>query len=926
MNQLIDSWLTTINSIGGEFWNYAAGMFIQSSVLILSLLTIDFLLRKRVRATFRYWIWMLVFIKLILPPSLSLPTGVGYWFGDHLSADSVVLERPSNTAPPEPVAAPAPEYRVISAEIPYAQPPEINLQPTTQAAPAVLSLPPLTWGAVAFLLWLAGVSVISLLVIRRIKFVRQLIAQSTSVEARLAKMLNQCRREVGVRRDIQLRLSTGTPSPAVCGLFKPTILMPAALPDKLSTDKLRAVLIHELAHIKRGDLWINSAQTVLQIIYFYNPLVWLANAVVRRTREQAVDEMVLVALGAGANSYSDVLIDIAEMALFKTSLSLRLIGVVESKKALHGRIRHMLNRPMPKNAKLGILGLMTVVILGIVLLPMAKAQKQSVDNTAAVSDSDKNGSTYLSEAKLKTSLNAVDSDGDGLPDFQEVHKYLTDPAKRDTDGDGLPDGDWNERREYTYSVRTILKFMPPFDKAALNDDYQDTLVMEETDDYIEIEVIHYPLATLHESIEENPNWQRDYAGMTEYLKAGVTTNWDAKMKQDLLTELRADGILLNNLTDKQVVEQVSSWLMNKSKSFGDIFTTYYIHFPNGQPSIYSGLEDAFNRHKGKYGWTNQQQFEHELLGKGMFYNKTHGTCTSFAVYLTTVLRALGVPTRMIIVTPVVDASNREQLRWVKDRITHNKAREIMLAGLRNSSQGFTAHTFNEVYVGNRWHRLNYKKLGQPILDEQCFGLHTHLYTFNDLSEANLAPTWGLRYGKGIRSAVFEHSNPYSAVTLSELFGCHSNILNPLFTAQALSSSPLPNIFILEPDRREPSDFSIWDEVTARIEQATGNKTGRLHKKECYDDIFNGVFAKKSGDVIVLLFSLDTEERIPEDYKDLLPKPWPEIEADLQKGNTVGLEGKARDSNIILLAAPKREQLRQFIRESELLRLRRSNKT
>ena len=65
------------------------------------------------------------------------------------------------------------------------------------------------------------------------------------------------------------------------------------------------------------------------------------------------------------------------------------------------------------------------------------------------------------------------SDGDGLPDFQEIHKYLTDPTKKDTDGDGIPDGDWNERREYTYSIRSILQFMPPFDSAALNDDFQD---------------------------------------------------------------------------------------------------------------------------------------------------------------------------------------------------------------------------------------------------------------------------------------------------------------------------------------------------------------------------------------------------------------------------------------------------------------------
>lgn len=389
-----------------------------------------------------------------------------------------------------------------------------------------------------------------------------------------------------------------------------------------------------------------------------------------------------------------------------------------------------------------------------------------------------------------------DSDDDGLPDFQETHKYLTDPTKRDTDSDGIPDGDWNERREYTYSVRSILRFMPPFDHAALNDDFQDARVLEQRNDYLELEVIHYPLATVSESIEANPHWQQDYSNMTQYLKPGITTNWDDKMRQTLLEELKADGIIIEKLTDKQVVELVSSWLMKKSRSLDKVFTTFYFHYPNGQPKVYQGLEDAFehefNRDKENYDWTVDQHLEHELLGKEMFYNKTHGSCTSVAIYLTTVLRALGIPTRMIMVSPAVDASNKEQLRFVKDRITHNKVRETILAGLRQSSGDFTSHTLNEVYVGNHWHRLNYSKLGQPILDEHQFGLQTHLYTFSDLSESNLAPTWGWRYAKGVRNDIFGHSNPYSAITLSDLFGIHSNIPNPPFTSkQLIQETKLP---------------------------------------------------------------------------------------------------------------------------------------
>lgn len=370
----MNDWLMPINSIGETFWQYSSQIFIQSSILIALLLVIDFLLRKRIRATLRYWIWMLVFIKLILPPTLSLPTGVGYWLHGRLIATLEISEDLPATSNLEPTAVSATEIPMPAVETALIPSQETILEPV---APTTIVITRPTWKGIVFLLWLCGISALSILLLKRIRFARRLIAESTPAEQILLETLNQCRNELGITRSIQLRLSTGTPSPAACGLLKPVILMPAALPDKLPPERLKAVLIHELAHIKRHDLWINSAQTLLQIIYFYNPLLWLSNAVVRRVREQAVDEMVLATLGAEAKDYSNTLIDIAEMAFFKPSLSLRLIGVVESKKALQGRIKLMLNRPVPKKTKLGIFGFVIIFTIAAILLPMARAEKET---------------------------------------------------------------------------------------------------------------------------------------------------------------------------------------------------------------------------------------------------------------------------------------------------------------------------------------------------------------------------------------------------------------------------------------------------------------------------------------------------------------------------------------------------------------------
>src|SRR5262249_49434481 len=106
-----------------------------------------------------------------------------------------------------------------------------------------------------------------------------------------------------------------------------------------------------------------------------------------------------------------------------------------------------------------------------------------------------------------------DSDGDGLPDFQEVHKYFTDPHKTHTTPGEPADGEWDQRRQYAYTIRSVIRVMPPYDKKTLSDDYQDVRIRAENDKYVELEVVSYPFNTNAAAITENPNWKKDYAGM-----------------------------------------------------------------------------------------------------------------------------------------------------------------------------------------------------------------------------------------------------------------------------------------------------------------------------------------------------------------------------------------------------------------------------
>ncbi len=111
-------------------------------------------------------------------------------------------------------------------------------------------------------------------------------------------------------------------------------------------------------------------------------------------------------------------------------------------------------------------------------------------------------------------------------------------------------------------------------------------------------------------------------------------------------------------------------------------------------------------------------------------------------------------------------------------LTHHGVRAKVQTAARKAGGSFNSHTFNEVFVGGRWRRLNYSTLGQGILDRNDLGLMTHVYTFGDLAEAGLTETWGRRCALGERDDVYRHANPYRTLAVSDQFGEPADAPNP----------------------------------------------------------------------------------------------------------------------------------------------------
>jgi len=367
-----------------------------------------------------------------------------------------------------------------------------------------------------------------------------------------------------------------------------------------------------------------------------------------------------------------------------------------------------------------------------------------------------------------------DSDGDGLSDFAEVHKYRTDPAKADSDGDGVPDGDWRERREYQYTVRTIVQVMRPVTIDYLCDDHQDARVLDETDDYVELEVIHYPFTTVAGSIPADANWRGTAAGMTEWTRPGPTADWTPAMRDALVAALAADGIDVAQLDDRTLVERVSRWLCRRTRP-NDSFLAFATAFDAaGKPFVPAELAAALPSDPAEMA----QQWQHDISARGMFEQRRRGSCSSTSIYLNGCLRALGIPTRTVLCIPVVDANDARQRTLLARGITHHALHASVTAAIAKQIGAWSSHSFNEVFVGGRWRRLNYDHLGQDIADPHLFGLITHVATFSDWADARMADTIGRRQTLRRYDDRFGGRNPYATLTLRDEFGPHCTLANP----------------------------------------------------------------------------------------------------------------------------------------------------
>ena len=338
---------------------------LQTSILILVVFVAAWLCRRYLTPRWRCALWLLVMARLCLPVSIGsvvsvfnlLPRAAAR-IENRAESAALLAFNPLSKRLSNPTAGRVDVPRVLGEQVVSEEnvprrdrPTETSFDSPTLPAPvafeaslAANSSPALVsrrvhWSALLFGGWLAGMGVLALYVAVTTWRLTPRLAQATRItEVSALAVLEDACRQMRVRIPPMLAESAYVHSPVVHGLWPSRILLPAGFTSRFSPDELRFIFLHELAHLKRRDLLVNWVVTLLQMVYWFNPLVWLGFARWRVDRELACDALVLDTAGAERNrEYGRTILRLLETFAPRTAVP-GLVGILEDQRQLRQRI------------------------------------------------------------------------------------------------------------------------------------------------------------------------------------------------------------------------------------------------------------------------------------------------------------------------------------------------------------------------------------------------------------------------------------------------------------------------------------------------------------------------------------------------------------------------------------------------------------
>jgi TonB family protein len=364
------SWLINFFNLSGTMSNQAGpGLSFlfqnaaKATLILLAAYALSLVLRRASAAT-RHLIWASAILSLLALPALSsvLPA----W---KIPLPSQLQLRARSTA----TAGESKAAWVVGPDVQAGT--ELSQPEARKPVPA-----PLRWPARMLWIWAAGFAVVFLrLMIGMARVWRIIRGSSRIVRSDWKNLLDDTRRGLGLGRPVTLLRSDRASMPMALGLLRPVILLPKNA-DQWSPDRMRIVLSHELAHVKRWDCLTQLLAQVACGLYWFHPLAWLAASQLRRERERACDDLVLN-LGTRPSDYAGHLLELAR-SLQSPSWSMAVPMAQPS--SLESRMVALLDLRRDRRGVTGKSVVSIVLAAAALILPLAALQGSGEKQTGKI--------------------------------------------------------------------------------------------------------------------------------------------------------------------------------------------------------------------------------------------------------------------------------------------------------------------------------------------------------------------------------------------------------------------------------------------------------------------------------------------------------------------------------------------------------------
>ncbi|MEZ5082859.1 MAG: M56 family metallopeptidase [Bacteroidales bacterium] len=225
--------------------------------------------------------------------------------------------------------------------------------------------------------WLVGFLIFSIRFMGSYLYISRIRSKYTSkVYGTFKDLLETIKSNLGINHSVQLLESATTKIPIVIGYLKPAIILPIGLTTSIPFNQLEAILVHEMAHIRRNDFLINLIRSIFESVLFYHPVFWWISHVIDTEREHCCDD-ITIAYCEKPDSLQQALVNLYEFNQQPIPIAAALYS---NKYQLLNRIKRMKTKNLPEGSlwktnhgKRGNLFSILILMAGVILIMSTSA-------------------------------------------------------------------------------------------------------------------------------------------------------------------------------------------------------------------------------------------------------------------------------------------------------------------------------------------------------------------------------------------------------------------------------------------------------------------------------------------------------------------------------------------------------------------------